>query len=64
MLSSFLVIQVLFRERLKHHTREKKRSLCNKRNQVHWADSGEIEPRYNWDDFIVIVSVVIVFIFF
>lgn len=49
---SFLVIQMLFGERLKHQVQEKKRNLCNKRNQVHWADSGvKIEPRHNWDNF-------------
>lgn len=50
--SSFLVIQMLFRERLKHQVQEKKCNLCDKRNQVHWAYSGgEIKPRHNLNDF-------------
>lgn len=50
--SSFLVIQMLLRERLKHQVQEKKCNLCDKRNQVCWAYSGgEIKPRHNWNDF-------------
>lgn len=49
---SFLVIQVLLRKMLKHQVQEKKCSLCNRENQVHWADTGgEIVPRHNWDGF-------------
>lgn len=50
--SSFLVVQMLLGERLKHQVQEKKCNRCNKRNQVHGAGGGgDIETRHNWNDF-------------